>query len=74
MNILPSLVTINTEIADMILVCHAIVLDHVMDGSCVFMGWSQSRQVIILPNFVAIGTVVVEISWFSLSRDLTRPR
>ena len=44
-----------------ILVCHVISQDHIIIWSCEFMGRIRSREVIILPRFVAIGIVVVEL-------------
>ena len=57
-----------------ILVCHMILKDHVIIGSCDFMGRSNPRYVIFLPRFVALSIVVVEIHFFSLSRYLKKPR
>ena len=48
----------------MILVCHVILQDHVIKGTCGYRSWSPSRKVAILPCLVAIGTMVLEISWF----------
>ena len=45
----------------MILVCHVILQDHVIERSCDFMDRSPSRKVTILPSLVAIGTLVVEM-------------
>ena len=47
---------------------------HVIKGSCDFIGMSPSRYITILPSLVAMGTVVVEINDFGLSRNLTGPR
>ena len=41
---------------------------------CDILGRITSRFVPIMPSLVAIGTVVKEIYWFNLSRDLARPR
>ena len=40
----------------MVLVCHVISQDHVVKGSCDFMGRSPSNEVPFLPSFVVIGT------------------
>ena len=45
----------------MILGYHVISQDHIIKGSCDFIGRNPSRYVMILPSLVAIGTVVVEI-------------
>ena len=45
----------------MFLVCHMISQNHVIIWSFYFMGKKQLRQVIILPSFVIIDIVVVEI-------------
>ena len=45
----------------MILGYHVISQDHIIKGSCDFIGVCQLRYVMILPSLVAIGTVVVEI-------------
>ena len=45
----------------MVLVCHVISLNHMIEKSCDFMGGSRLRQVIILSSLMFIGTVVVEI-------------
>ena len=37
---------------------------HVIKGSCDNIGSSRSREVIILPSLVAIGTLVIVILWF----------
>ena len=44
-----------------VLVCHVISQDHIIKGSCDFMGRSQSREVTILPNLIAISTLIVDI-------------
>ena len=44
----------------MVLVCHVILQDHVIKGSCNFMGGNPSWQVIALPSLVAIAVLVVE--------------
>ena len=46
---------------DMTLMCHVMLQDHVIKGSCDFMGKNQSRQVSIVPCFAAIATLIVEI-------------
>ena len=46
------------------LVFHVILQDHVVKGSCDFMGESPSWQVTTLQNLVTIGIVVVEIEYF----------
>ena len=52
-----------------VLVCHVVSQDHVIKGSCDFIGRSPSRyHVTTLPSLMAIGTLIVEIV-FSLSRD-----
>ena len=43
------------------LVCHVILQDHVVKGSCDFIGGSPSWYVTTLQSLVAIGIVVVEI-------------
>ena len=43
------------------LLCHMDLPDHVIKGSCNFMGWNPSRYVATLPSLVALGTVVAEI-------------
>ena len=45
----------------MVLACHVILQDHVIKGSCDFIGRSPSRKIIIQPSLTAIGTVVVKI-------------
>ena len=57
----------------MILVCHVILQNRVIKGSCEFMGKTPSRQVTILPSLLIIGTVVVEmfVTW-SWRDDFTR--
>ena len=45
----------------MILGYQVISQDHIIKGSCDFIGRNPSRYVMILPSLVAIGTVVVEI-------------
>ena len=45
----------------MVLVCHVILQWRVMEGSCDFMRRSSSKEVTILSDLVAIGTLVVEI-------------
>ena len=44
-----------------ILVYHVILQDHVIKGSSAFTDRSLSSLVIILPNLVVIGTVIVKI-------------
>ena len=56
----------------MILVCRVILQDHVVVWSCGFMGSSPSKLANILPSLAVIETAVVDIYWFSLSRDLAR--
>ena len=46
---------------DTTLMRYVILQDHVIKGSCDFMGKSQSVWITILPNFVAIGTLIVKI-------------
>ena len=56
----------------MILVCNVILQDRVTKRYN--MGQrDSSRLVTILPSLLDIGTVVVEICFFSLSRDLAKP-
>ena len=43
----------------MVLVSHVISQDHVVKGSCDFMGRSPSKKVTFLPSFVVTGTLVV---------------
>ena len=45
----------------MVLVCHVILQDHVIKGSCDFTGRSPSRLVSILSRLVTITILVVEI-------------
>ena len=45
----------------MVLICHMISEDHVIEESCDFIGRISSRLFHILPSLVATGTVVVEI-------------
>ena len=45
----------------MVLVCHVISQDHMVKGSCDFMGGSPLWYVTTLPSWVAIGIVVMEI-------------
>ena len=45
----------------MTLVCHLVSQDHVIEGSCKFIGGRSSWYVTILPGLVAISIVVVEI-------------
>ena len=47
-----------------VLVCHVILQDHMINGSCDFMSRSPSREVTILPSLGAIGTLIVEIELF----------
>ena len=44
----------------MVLVCYVSSRDHVIKGSCDYMGRSPSRLVTILPSLVVIGTTVVK--------------
>ena len=46
----------------MLLVCHVISQDHMTEGWSNIMGGSPSWQVTSLPNLVAIGTAVVEMT------------
>ena len=48
----------------MVLVCHVILQDHVIKGSCDFMGYIPSRYVITLPILVTISIVIAEIKRF----------
>ena len=43
------------------LVCHMILKDHVVKGSCDFMGGNHSWSVTTLQSLVTIGIVLVEI-------------
>ena len=45
----------------MALVCHMILQDHVIQGSCDFMGGTLSWYVTPLPSLVVTGIVLVEI-------------
>ena len=45
----------------MVLLCHLILQDHVIKGSCDFIDGRPLWLVITLPNLVTIGIVVVEI-------------
>ena len=47
--------------AAIVLGCHVISHNHVIEGSCNFMGRNLLRQVIALPSLVAIGNAVVKI-------------
>ena len=42
-------------------ICHVILQNHVIEGSCNFMNGSSSMYVTILPSLLAIGIVVLEI-------------
>ena len=44
----------------MVLVCHMIFPDHVIKGSCDFLGRNPSRQFTILQGLVVTDTMVVE--------------
>ena len=57
-----------------VLVWQVISQDHVRKWSSNVMGRSHSRFITILPSWVAIGAVVVEINGFRLASDLARPR
>ena len=56
----------------MLLVCHVIKQDHVIRGSGGYYGKNPSKYVGTLPTLVFIGTVVVEIQWFSFVRLSSR--
>ena len=56
------------------LVCHIILIDQVIKGSCDFKGESPWWLVSIQPGLVVIDIVVVEINGFNLSCDLARTR
>ena len=43
----------------MVIACLVISQDHVIKGSCAFIGSNPSRFVTALPSLVAIGTLVV---------------
>ena len=45
----------------MVIVCHLTLQHHVIKVLCDFMVGSLARYIIILPNLVAVGTVVLEI-------------
>ena len=45
----------------MVLVCHVILQDRMIQGSCDFMGETPLRYVTSLPRLVVIGIVLVEI-------------
>ena len=45
----------------MILLCYVILEDHVIKGSCDFMGRSPSTYLTILLSLVTLGTLVGEI-------------
>ena len=45
----------------MVLVCHVISQDHLINGSSDFVGRSTSKQVTTLQNLVAIVTLAVEL-------------
>ena len=45
----------------MVLVCHVISQDHLINGSYDFVGRSTSKQVTTLQNLAAIVTLVVEL-------------
>ena len=57
----------------MILVCHLIFEDHVIEVLGDFIGKSPSRQVTILSSLVALVTLVGRYV-FSFSRGSRRPR
>ena len=58
----------------MFLVCQVISQNHVILWPYGFMGKRESRSVTILPSFVVINIVLVEIyNGLSLSRDIARP-
>ena len=50
----------------MVLVCHVILQEHVIKGSCDFMSYIPSWYVITLPILVTISIVVVEIKRFEI--------
>lgn len=43
------------------LVCQMILQEHVIKGTCNFMGRNPFKSVKMLPNFMAMGTVVEKI-------------
>ena len=45
----------------MVLFCHIISQNHVIQGSCGFMDGSHPWEVSTMPSLVAIGILVVEI-------------
>ena len=45
----------------MVLVCHGISQDDLIQRSCDFLGKRPSKQVTILQNLVAIATLVMEL-------------
>ena len=49
----------------MVSVFSVILQDHVIKGLSVFKGRSPSKSITILPSLVAIGTLIVELKWFS---------
>ena len=60
---LPRLVAIGTVVVEIewFLVDHVILQDLMIKGSCDFSDRSPSKQIIILPSLVTLGTLAVEI-------------
>ena len=60
---LPRLVAIGTVVVEIewSLVNHVILQDLMIKASCDFSDRSPSKQIIILPSLVTIGTLAVEI-------------
>ena len=52
----------------MVLLCQVISQDYVIKVPCHFMGRRPSREVTTLLRLVIIGTVVVEVIWFSFAK------
>ena len=45
----------------MVLACHVMLQDHLIRGSCDFMGSNPSRRSTILPSLVVIATLLVTL-------------
>ena len=64
--ILPSLVDIDTVVAEVFLVCQVILQDHVTKGYSKIMGRGRLRLVTILTSLVALGTVTTTVRCFKI--------
>ena len=60
-------------IGNMVLVCHVILQDGPIKGSCDFMGKSPLRSFSILPNLVAVDTCVSGDIMVLVCQHLARP-